>query len=266
VSEPHKKVLTEGIEIWLGDCRDVLPIIRCADIAITSPPYNTLPTSAKASGLHAERRSGVNKWLEKAAIGYSDHMNEDDYQLWLNEIITTCSQIVKGIVWVNHKVRYRDGIAIHPARMFGLPIYSEIIWNRGGSMALNCRRFAPSHETILGFGSPHYWDDSNNSMMSVWQISAAAREADNSHPCPYPVSLISPLIEASCPSGGVVLDPFMGSGTTGVAAALSGRCFVGIEKDIRWFDLASRRISGALAQPRLAFDEPVKPKQESLAL
>jgi len=66
--------------------------------------------------------------------------------------------------------------------------------------------------------------------------------------------------------GETVCDPFMGSGTTGVACAKSGRGFVGIEQNERWFDLSCRRIEEAYRQPRL-FAEPVaKPVQEALAL
>lgn len=235
----------------MGDCRDILPDIGRVDIAVTSPPYNTLPASAKASGLHAERRSGINVWLTKAANGYADHMPENEYQDWLNGILESCRDKTDGLIWVNHKVRYRDGEAIHPARMIRLPIYSEIVWDRGGSMALNCKRFAPSHEGIWGFGLPHYWNDENNTMMSVWRVPFAQREDDNDHPCPYPPAIIRPLIESSCPSGGTVLDPFMGSGTTGTVAVKMGRQFVGIEKESRWFDLACKRIAAASRQPEM---------------
>ena len=250
------ETLGNTVTLYMGDCRDILPVISRADITVTSPPYNTLPTSAKASGLHAERKSGVNLWLEKAATGYADQKDEGEYQSWLNEILASCADKSEGLVWVNHKIRYREGEAIHPARMIPMPIYSEIIWNRGGSMALNCKRFAPSHEGIWGFGTPHYWDDRNNILMSVWDVPQAQREASNNHPCPYPEGIIRPLIESSCPPGGVVLDPFMGSGTTGVVSVRNGRGFVGIEVEDKWFDLACRRISDALKSPDLFAEKP----------
>lgn len=255
------ETISNTVTLYLGDCRDVLPMISRADITVTSPPYNTLPTSAKASGLHAERKTGVNLWMEKAAIGYADQKDETEYQAWLNNILSSCAEKSDGLVWVNHKIRYRDGAAIHPARMIPLPIYSEIIWDRGGSMALNCKRYAPSHEGIWGFGEPHYWDDQNNTLMSVWRVPAAQRESSNDHPCPYPEAIVRPLIESSCPPGGIVLDPFMGSGTTGVVSVRNGRGFVGIELEARWFDIACKRISDALKSPDL-FAETIKPPQQ----
>jgi DNA modification methylase len=250
--------------LYLGDCREILPTIGKVDAVVTSPPYNTLPITSRASGLHAERKNGVNKWLENAAVGYSDQMPEADYQDWLNAILEQCAAITLGLIWVNHKIRFREGVAIHPARMISLPIYSEIIWNRGGSMALNCKRFAPSHEGFWAFGSPHYWDDKNNSLMSVWSIPHAQRDIGNDHPCPYPEPLIRPIIESSCPQDGTVLDIFCGSGTTGVVCAKTGRNFIGIEQDERWFDVSCRRIQKAYDQPDMFIAPPQKQTQEAL--
>ena len=63
-----------------------------------------------------------------------------------------------------------------------------------------------------------------------------------------------------------ILDPYMGSGTTGVAAVQMGRRFIGIEIEPRYFDIACRRISDELRRPRLALDVPAKPTQEALGI
>jgi site-specific DNA-methyltransferase (adenine-specific) len=265
IAGDRREVLADGVELYLGDCRSILPTLGKVDAVVTSPPYNTLPPTAKASGLHAERKSGRNLWLEKAAAGYADQRPENEYQEWLNGILAQCADCALGLVWVNHKVRYRDGVAIHPVRMIPLPIYAEVIWNRGGSMALNCKRFAPSHEVILAFGEPHYWDDKNNILMSVWDIPQAQRDLGNDHPCPYPESIIRPLIESSCPKSGVILDPFMGSGTTGVAAVKLGRKFIGIEIEPKYFEIACRRIGDALKQPDMFIEKPKPATQVSFA-
>ena len=229
----------KGIVIYNCDCREVLPTVDC-DITVTSPPYNTLPTKHAPSGLHGERKSGVNKWIDKASNGYFDARPEDEYQAWLWSIIAQCVVRSKGLVWINHKIRYRDGVALHPVRMFPLPIYSEIIWDRGGSMALNCKRYAPSHEGLWAFGTPHYWDDTLNTKMSVWRLSAD--NGTDGHPCAYPLEIARRPIESSCPLDGTVFDPFMGSGTTLVAAKLSGRKAIGIEIEERYCEIAARRL------------------------
>lgn len=71
----------------------------------------------------------------------------------------------------------------------------------------------------------------------------------NEHPAPFPLALPTKAIEAT--AGGLVLDPFMGSGTAGVAAMRAGRPFVGIEIDRRFFDMACERLQAEYAQPVL---------------
>lgn len=86
------------------------------------------------------------------------------------------------------------------------------------------------------------------------------------HPTEKPVPLMRELVADFTRPGELICDPFMGSGTTGVAALLLGRRFVGIEQNERWFDLACRRVEEAYRQPRL-FDEPApKPVQSALQL
>lgn len=231
--------------VYQGDCLELMKRIpdNQVDIVMTSPPYNTLPQSAKASGLHAVRRSGRNLWLEKAAKGYFDARPEGEYQRWMLDVFTQARRLAIGLVWVNHKVRYRDGEAVHPVRFLPFPIWSEIIWDRGGSMALNCKRFCPSHECLIGFGLPHFWDDSMNTYMSVWRINPD--RGDDSHPCAYPFEIPRRTILASCPPGGIVLDPFSGAGTTGVACVNLGREFLGFEIDPHWCEVANERIEAA---------------------
>lgn len=262
----RKEVQIGAARLILGDCLEVLPLLGKVDAVVTSPPYNTLPGSSKASGLHAERKSGVNLWMEKAASGYADQRPENEYQQWLNAVIAACDAITIGLIWINHKVRYRDGEAIHPVRMISLPVYAEVIWNRGGSMALNCKRFAPSHEGIWAFGKPHYWDDKNNMLMSVWNVPQAQRDPGNNHPCPYPEAIIRPVIESSCPPKGTILDPFTGSGTTGVACVKLGRSFIGIEIDEGYFDIACRRIQDAVDRPDLFIDRKPEPQPTQEAM
>lgn len=227
-----------GITIYHGNCLSVIPNIN-ADIALTSPPYNTLPKKHQPSGLHAERRTGVNKWIQKCTEGYSDSMPEVKYQIWLRTIVQGLLACCKGLVWINHKVRYRDGLAVHPLRFLPFDLYAEVIWDRGISMALNCKRFSPSHEGLWGFGSPHWWNDDQNKTMSVWRI---APQRSEDHPCPFPELLAGRIILASCPPDGVVLDPFMGSGTTLRVAKNLGRRAIGIETEEKYCEIAARRL------------------------
>ena len=227
-----------GITIIHGNCVEVLESIKC-DVVVTSPPYNTLPKSSKVSGLHAERRTGVNQWMERASQGYQDSMPETEYQVWLASIIELCMKACCGLVWVNHKVRYRDGVLIHPVRFLPFPIYAEVIWNRGGSMALNCKRYSPSHEGWWAFGKPHVWNDGLNKSMSVWSI--APDSENNDHPCAFPLEIPRRLVFSSSNPNDLIVDPFCGSGTTLRAAKDLNRRALGIEMEERYCEIAALR-------------------------
>ena len=193
--------------IYLGDCLETMRSWPddCVDITVTSPPYNTLPQVSAASGIHKG-----NAWVEKSkkGVGYDDDRPESEYQAWVKDVITECLRVSKGTVWVNHKTRYRDGAGIHPLAFMPFPFHAEVIWNRCRSMVMNAKKYAPSHEVIYGFGSPHYWDSSLDGKMSVWNLPPKSQGID--HPCPYPIELISPLIVSSCPRGGGRLRPVHG--------------------------------------------------------
>jgi modification methylase len=105
--------------------------------------------------------------------------------------------------------------------------------------------FVPTHEWILLLAKPAFRLKSKgvSGLGDVWPM----RPEKNEHPAPFPIDLPARVLEAT--AGKTVLDPFMGSGTTGVACARTGRRFIGIEKDRRWFDLACERIDLASRQP-----------------
>lgn len=233
-------------------CTDALTLLRAlpdesVDIVVTSPPYNLQWKSRTSYGIFAGH-----KWIDDFQYGYDtyhDHMPEDRYQRWIRGVVTECLRVSKGLVWINHKTRYRNGEGIHPLSFMPFPLWSEVVWDRGGSLTLNARRFAPSHEYLFGFGRPHYWDDHFNLAMTVWRINV---EFGSDHPAPYPEGLITRLIEASCPPGGVVLDPFMGSGTTAAAAQKLNRHYIGCDLSRRYVEDARQRLAQPYTLPLFA--------------
>lgn len=256
----------DGITVYCADAKDVIDSIEHIDCIITSPPYNLM--NRKGGGVSGG--GGIHKnsnWSKKAINGWAgeiEDMQEQEYQIWLVDLLGIYFEKCKGLMWVNHKIRYVDGIAIHPARFLPWDIHSEVIWNRNGSMALNCRRYPPSHEYFLGFGKPYYWDNKNDNLMSVWTKCYELRKHD--HPCPFPIEFINRLILSSTREGDVVVDPFAGSGTTLVSAKKNNRKVIGIEKQEKYCELIVNR----LAQNYLSFDEEeeeegclVNPQQET---
>jgi len=220
------------------------------DIVVTSPPYNQLGRNAPKSHGWSTVPGKHSSWFQRATCEgmYADDMPEEEYKKWMTRVFSFCMSNTKGLVWVNHKTRYRKGVGIHPLSFLPFPLWSEVIWKRNGSVALNCKRFAPSHEFIYGFGRPHWWNDESNKLCSVWNI-AASKDPD--HPCSFPLTIPERLIVASCPPGGIVLDPFSGVGTTAIAAIRTGRHYIGIELEQKYVDIANERIRIEQAQLKL---------------
>lgn len=220
---------------------DALTLLRAmpdnyVDIVVTSPPYNLGSTNRRGGGFFEEK--AMRKIRDNFYVDGED-VSELDYQGWLSSVIAECLRVSKGLVWVNHKTRFREKKAIHPLSFLPYPVYSEIIWARAGSWMLNSKRFAQSHEYVYGFGEPHFWNDELNGKCTVWHIASVQ---NSSHACPFPEALVSPLVDASCPQSGIVLDPFMGSGTTAAVAIQLSRRFVGCDLSLEYCEMARTRI------------------------
>lgn len=232
-----------GVDVNTVTCCDALSLLarlpdNSIDVVVTSPPYNV---AVNMNGGGLMKNSNWRKDFVKGYSTYNDNMDEPKYQLWIQSVVKECLRVSKGLVWINHKTRYRDGIGIHPLSFLPFPFWSEVVWNRGGSITLNARKFAPSHEYIYGFGKPHYWNDKQNTLMSVWRIVTVNK--DDGHPCPFPETLVSRLLEASCPPNGIVLDPFFGTGTTGWVAQQLGRRFIGCDIAPDYVAIACKRLA-----------------------
>lgn len=243
-----------SVKLWCADCMDILPLIEkgSVDAVVSSPPYNQLGTRLpnKPSGMHSE-----SQWVQNTkCVGYEDDMEEQEYQKWHNDVFSESAKTCKNgaSIFVNHKCRWREKRILHPIIWIdieGCFLRQEIIWARAGSTTLNARMFGPSEERILWFvreGGHWTWNQEATSWLSVWKI---AQDNDpNGHPCPFPIELPFRCIFATTNKGDTVLEPFLGSGTTGVACIRLGRKFLGIEKERKYFDIAVNRIKDALGQ------------------
>jgi site-specific DNA-methyltransferase (adenine-specific) len=110
-------------------------------------------------------------------------------------------------------------------------------------------------------GGPIRWNADNRLVPNVLsEMPSRQRE----HPNEKPIDLVSRLVATHSNRGDLILDPFMGSGTTGVAAVKLGRKFIGIEIEPKYFDIACQRISDALKQPDLFIERPKPVRQESM--
>lgn len=259
-----------GITIYCGDNREILPALpaESVDMAFTSPPYNLGNTTGggfvkQLGGMAYQRthyspetplgkRGGVGKWsggsLAYGYEDYSDALPHDEYVAWQNEFLRSCWNLLtpKGAVFYNHKPRVLGGRLIAPIdyvpddlRGF---VRQEIIWARAGGINFSPSFYCPTHERIVVIARPEWRlrDKAASGAGDVWYI---PQESDNEHPAPFPVELPRRAIETT--PAEIILDPFMGSGSTGMACAIEGRRFIGIELKEKYCELAVARIKRA---------------------
>ncbi len=211
--------------LYLGDCRDVLPTMPKVDAVITDPPYG-IGVLTRVS--HPDRQL----WdLER--VDLRPWLGVGKYHLfWGGQFYGDQLPIKDGwLVWCKQPIGWK----------FAEKTYStiELAWRDWGK----------------GRFIAHTWDGGMRG--------GVAENRDFCHPSQKPVEVMTWCIE-QCPEAQTILDPFMGSGTTGVAAIQLGRKFIGIEREPKYFDIACERIERAVAQGRLF--EPERPKQEQETL
>jgi len=234
--------------IYHGDCRGVLPDISGISCAVTSPPYNQKIDQFKASGFKAE---GNAQWAKRISSSYGDSIDESEYRRIQVEVLDLIfeSSVENASCFYNHKCRWRDGELLHPidiVRDSRWNIRQEIIWARHGSLTQNARMFPPSEERIYWLRKGDFrWNEDANRWMSVWRLDSAKM---TQHPVCFPSQIPERAIFATTGEGQLVLDPFMGSGTTLRAAKDLGRKAIGIEIEERYCEIAAQRLSQEVLQ------------------
>lgn len=233
-----EKIVIGNAELWHGDCREVLPLLGRFDAVITDPPYGIGADKGKKGSIPFKGGKPVemawhpeNKWdAERPAP-------------------ETIRQVVSrgdvSIVWGGNY--FADLLP---------PMGRWLWWDKCQTM--------PSYGdgelawTNLAATTPKKFTLANNALF--------AQRVERHHPTQKPLQLMAWCL-GFVPSAVTVLDPFMGSGTTGVACAQLGKAFTGIERERKYFDIACERIARAQAQGSLLLDEPAQaPEQVGLDL
>lgn len=174
----------------------------------------------------------------------------------LKELLRVCS----SSVFYNHKVRYaikRAGRIIHPMEWLrGLPLWGEIVWDRGGGITHNSRRYAVADERIYWLRKPAVWNETG--LTSVWRVAALPQGVN--HPCPFPLEIPKRCIRLATNPGDTVLDPYCGSGSTLLAALILGRRAIGIERVKKFCEVTAERMRQHARQETFAFSECPAPE------
>lgn len=236
------------IDLHCGDCLEVMKQIpdNSVDCIITSPPYN--------KGYWSSNRNINNGFYTKSRhIDYGtfdDKMNPADYDDWQTKVILECLRILKpsGSLFYNHTDILKNHNMIHPLFVYKFPIKQIIVWNRKNTPKLDKSYFFPITEYIFWIkktSDARVFFDRKKALFNsnIWSISP---DVKNDFPAPFPVELPENCILACTKENDVVLDCFMGSGTTGVAAKRLNRNFIGIELDKKYYEIAKNRIESEL--------------------
>jgi len=240
-----ERVLADGAYIVNGDCSAEMASFpnESFDCIVTSPPYN------KGFFTRQKTTNQVWKGFSIDYSEYSDNMPIEEYEEWQINVINTCLSKLKkdGSFFYNHKpIRYRNNVyfPLNFILRSRATIYQEIIWNRKNSPNIRKDCLLPCTERIYWLtngGKPYVNRDAigREYISEIWNIPPRPCKE---HPAPFPVELARNCILLSTKEGGVVCDPFMGIGTTGTACLETGRRFVGIELDKKYFNIASERL------------------------
>ncbi len=234
------KARTETIgdcTLFHGDCIDILPRIEQVDCMLTDPPYG-------------DGASAVYGQYDKAIAGNEDPLLNCTMLRSAYHCLRKNATIYNFTNW-----KHEDFLRGYIGRYSQLKVRHSLIWDKGMKMGAD---FRTAHERILVLekGKPGYQrkDFADVQRHSMPQHTAVT------HPHEKPLGLLKGMLAHSTQPGDTILDPFMGSGSTGVACALMGRKFIGIELDAAYFDMACRRVEAAYRQGNLfeGIEEPLK--------
>ena len=248
------------IKIFQGDCLDILAAIpaSCVDLIFADPPYFL---SNNGITCHAGRMVSVNKGQWDVSRGAD--ANHDFNRAWLS----ACQRVLKpnGTIWVSgtSHVIHSVGFAM---QQLGFKLLNDISWVKPNPPPnLSCRYFTHATETIIWaardkksrhkFNYKHMKEIAGGKQMkSVWQILPPdkSEKRHGKHPTQKPVALLERILLAASDEGDLILDPFLGGGTTILSALRLRRQACGCELDIESVNLSVRRICSDLVHVQIS--------------
>ena len=223
--------------LYLGDCREILPTLGKVDAVVTDPPYGV------------DGGSGT--------LGAASQKTK--YQAAFPDTPQYVKDVVVPVVAYSLTLAKRGCITPGTPCAFLYPMPTDIgAIYQPATTALN-KWGRETTQPILFYGK----DPRAGITIQSKHILATRAAEPNGHPCPKPLYIAVWMVNRTSLDNETVLDPFMGSGTTGVACAKLGRKFIGIEIEPKYFDIACRRIEAAYKQPDMFIERPVPAKQEA---
>lgn len=231
LASPNERLVRRDFTLYHGDCLDLLPRLNdgCIDAVITDPPYMLGAASARKS---------ANK-----ALGWADINNAAN---WYAQWFAECWRVMndKAPMWVFGNWRSFPVYQCAAAKVPGMSVVSTLIWDRQWPGVGSTRGLRQHYELVVLFGKPGF-SIVDRKTPDIWPHKWASARPTG-HPQEKPVGLIEKMLERSGVEPGMtVLDPFAGSGSTGVAARQYGCRFIGAELDDAHHQKAQTRVCAA---------------------
>lgn len=230
--------------LYLADCREVLPLVSGAGLLCSDPPYR-LTSGGKYTG-EMGGAFAVGTYDNDGSIVDCDIEFED----WMPLAFAALADDADAYVMANDKNQNAAQNAMLDA---GFKFHNLLVWDKG--TATPNRWYMKNLEFTI-----YSWKGRARTINDAGakQLIRCPQVDVTQHPTEKPVALMRHYIVNSTDAGATVLDPFMGTGTTGVAALESGRAFIGIESSEKWFDVACDRLSRRGERPDLFRADNVK--------
>lgn len=248
------------MKLIYGDCLEKMRKIRNVHIIITSPPYNV--------------NLGKNKFKKDGYKSYEDNLPYNDYLLFMeNFFVLSYNCLVEdGRIAINIGDGKNGSVPTHAdfisiLRKVGFLPITTIIWNKnntsnrcawGSYMSAKSPSFPRGYEYIIVFGKTKSLQRDGESTMTkkewidysngLWTFPPENRQKEWGHPAMFPIELPLRIIKMLSYKGDIILDPFMGTGSTGVACVNTNRDFIGIELNEEYFKIAEKRINDAIIE------------------
>jgi site-specific DNA-methyltransferase (adenine-specific) len=236
-----RKEIIENCTLYLGDCHEIIPALGKVDAVVTDPPYILHTQGGGTFG----RRTYRDK-IRKAGIDKGF-----DFSL-LN------GNLSNSIVCFCHDKQLCE-LLPHFQKHFDR--HTLCYWHKSNPMPVAMMNYRPEVEIYIHAWKKGFYPTGTLSELGRVFLHPVGKSAFD-HPTVKPLPLMNKIITNT--NGDLILDPYMGTGTTGVACVKAGRKFIGIEVNENFFDIACKRIEQAYLQPDMFATKPFNHKQDKM--
>lgn len=256
--EPDWATADGWIRLYCGDTLDVLPDLEpgIADAIVTDPPYSSggMVRGDRMQSTRVKYQSS--DVIDEKPLFTGDNRDQRGYLAWCSVWLMHLERVTKPGAVVCLFTDWRQLPTTTDAIQSGGFVWRGILpWDKCNARPMPNRFTSQCEYVIWGTNGPRDFGTEGASYHPGIIRHPAPPNADREHSTQKPVEAIAPLCRI-CDAGGVVIDPFMGSGTTGVACIGERRQFIGIEKEPRYFDIAVKRIKAELERAPLFEERP----------